>query len=61
MQASGGLPESEAAPTQRVLSCVRTLLRKDAASSNGRDSSSLYRTSTRQYESWKENPKRAHM
>jgi len=37
------------------------LLRKDAASSNGRDSSSLYRTSTRQYESWKENPKRAHM
>jgi len=54
--AAGELP-----PLQRLLSCAWMLLRNDAASSNGRDSSSLYRTSTRQYESWKENPKRAHM
>jgi hypothetical protein len=46
------LPEREAAAEpQRVLSCDRTLLRKDAASWSGRDISSLYRSSTRQYAS----------
>ena len=45
--AAGELP-----PLQRLLSCVWMLLRNDAASSNGRDSSSLYRTSTPQYDSW---------
>jgi hypothetical protein len=46
------LPEREAAAEpQRALSCDRTLLRKDAASWSGRDTSSLYRSSTRQYAS----------
>lgn len=37
---------------QRLLSWVSMLLRKEAASSNGFDNSSLYLISTRQYVSW---------